>query len=61
MKCTRCQIDNREGAKFCSEFGYKFELTYFKILMDEIHYYEGDNQSVHKRLRDGIARCSYNY
>ena len=27
MKCPECQFDNREGAKFCNECGYKFELT----------------------------------
>jgi len=24
MKCPECQFDNREGAKFCNECGYKF-------------------------------------
>ena len=27
MKCPECQFDNREGAKFCSECGNRFELT----------------------------------
>jgi class 3 adenylate cyclase/tetratricopeptide (TPR) repeat protein len=27
MKCPECQFDNREGAKFCSECGHKFELS----------------------------------
>ena len=27
MKCPECQFDNREGAKFCSECGLKFELS----------------------------------
>ena len=27
MKCPECQFDNREGAKFCSECGKRFELT----------------------------------
>ena len=27
MKCPKCQLDNREGAKFCSECGHKFEQT----------------------------------
>jgi class 3 adenylate cyclase/tetratricopeptide (TPR) repeat protein len=27
MKCPKCQFDNREGAKFCSECGLKFELS----------------------------------
>jgi uncharacterized membrane protein YvbJ len=27
MKCPKCQFENREGAKFCSECGHKFELT----------------------------------
>jgi class 3 adenylate cyclase/tetratricopeptide (TPR) repeat protein len=27
MKCPKCQFGNREGAKFCNECGYKFELT----------------------------------
>jgi hypothetical protein len=27
MKCPECQFENREGAKFCSECGHKFELT----------------------------------
>jgi class 3 adenylate cyclase/tetratricopeptide (TPR) repeat protein len=27
MKCPKCQFENREGAKFCNECGYKFELT----------------------------------
>jgi len=27
MKCPKCQFDNRDGAKFCSECGHKFELT----------------------------------
>ena len=27
MKCTECQFDNREGAKFCSECGLKFEFS----------------------------------
>ena len=26
MKCPKCQFENREGAEFCSECGYKFEL-----------------------------------
>jgi len=26
MKCPKCQFENREEAKFCSECGYKFEL-----------------------------------
>ena len=27
MKCPDCQFVNREGAKFCSECGHKFELS----------------------------------
>jgi len=27
MKCPECQFENREGAKFCSECGLKFDLT----------------------------------
>jgi class 3 adenylate cyclase/tetratricopeptide (TPR) repeat protein len=27
MRCPECQFDNREGANFCNECGYKFELT----------------------------------
>jgi class 3 adenylate cyclase/tetratricopeptide (TPR) repeat protein len=27
MKCPECQFDNREGAKFCSECGLKFERS----------------------------------
>ncbi|MCP4369764.1 MAG: zinc-ribbon domain-containing protein, partial [Deltaproteobacteria bacterium] len=27
MKCPECQFVNREEAKFCSECGYKFELS----------------------------------
>jgi class 3 adenylate cyclase len=27
MKCPECQFNNREGAKFCSECGNRFELT----------------------------------
>ena len=27
MKCPNCQFENREGAKFCNECGYKFEIT----------------------------------
>ena len=27
MKCPKCQLENREGAKFCNECGYKFELS----------------------------------
>jgi len=27
MRCPECQLDNREGANFCNECGYKFELT----------------------------------
>jgi hypothetical protein len=27
MKCPRCQFENREDAKFCSECGHKFVLT----------------------------------
>ncbi|NNG07795.1 MAG: zinc-ribbon domain-containing protein, partial [Desulfobacteraceae bacterium] len=27
MKCPKCQFENREVAKFCSECGHKFELT----------------------------------
>jgi hypothetical protein len=27
MRCPQCQFDNREGAKFCSECGLKFELS----------------------------------
>ena len=26
MKCPKCQFENREGAKFCSECAHKFEL-----------------------------------
>ncbi len=26
MKCSKCQTDNKEGAHFCIECGYKFEL-----------------------------------
>ena len=25
MRCPRCQLENREEAKFCNECGYKFE------------------------------------
>jgi class 3 adenylate cyclase/tetratricopeptide (TPR) repeat protein len=27
MKCPKCQLDNREGAKFCKECGHKIEVT----------------------------------
>ena len=27
MKCPNCHFENREGANFCNECGYKFELT----------------------------------
>jgi len=27
LKCPDCQFVNREGAKFCSECGHKFELS----------------------------------
>ncbi len=27
MKCPECQFENREGAKFCNECGYRFHLT----------------------------------
>jgi len=27
MKCPQCQFNNREGAKFCSDCGNRFELT----------------------------------
>ncbi len=27
MKCPKCQIDNREDAKFCLECGEKFEIA----------------------------------
>jgi class 3 adenylate cyclase/tetratricopeptide (TPR) repeat protein len=27
MQCPKCQFENREGAKFCGECGYKFEVT----------------------------------
>ncbi len=27
MQCPECQSENREGAKFCSECGYKFEIS----------------------------------
>jgi predicted ATPase/class 3 adenylate cyclase len=27
MKCPICQLENREGAKFCNECGHKFEIT----------------------------------
>jgi class 3 adenylate cyclase len=27
MQCPKCQFENREEAKFCSECGYKFEIT----------------------------------
>ncbi len=27
MRCPKCQFENREEAKFCSECGYKFEIT----------------------------------
>ena len=26
MKCPECQHENREGAKFCNDCGYKFEV-----------------------------------
>jgi predicted amidophosphoribosyltransferase len=26
MQCPKCQIENREGVKFCEECGAKFEL-----------------------------------
>ncbi len=26
MECPKCQLDNREGAKFCSKCGHKFEI-----------------------------------
>jgi len=26
MKCAKCQAENREGAKFCNECGYSFEI-----------------------------------
>ena len=27
MQCPKCQFENREEAKFCSECGHKFELS----------------------------------
>jgi hypothetical protein len=27
MKCSECQSENREGAKFCNECGHKFEIV----------------------------------
>ena len=27
MKCPICQLENREGVKFCNECGHKFEIT----------------------------------
>jgi len=27
MKCPKCQFNNRDGAKFCSECGSKLEMT----------------------------------
>jgi class 3 adenylate cyclase len=27
MQCPECQFENREGAKFCNECGYKFEIN----------------------------------
>lgn len=27
MKCPKCQLKNRDGAKFCGQCGYKFEIT----------------------------------
>jgi len=27
MKCSDCQFDNREGAKFCGQCGHKFEIS----------------------------------
>lgn len=27
MKCPKCQLKNRDGAKFCGECGHKFEIT----------------------------------
>jgi class 3 adenylate cyclase/tetratricopeptide (TPR) repeat protein len=27
MNCPNCQFENREGAKFCGQCGYKFEIT----------------------------------
>ncbi len=27
MNCPKCQFENREGARFCGECGYKFELS----------------------------------
>ncbi len=27
MECPECQFENREGAKFCNECGYKFEIN----------------------------------
>jgi hypothetical protein len=26
MKCPKCELENREGAKFCNECGHKFEV-----------------------------------
>jgi uncharacterized membrane protein YvbJ len=26
MECPECQLENKEGAKFCNECGHKFEL-----------------------------------
>ena len=27
MQCPNCQVENREGAKFCNECGHKFDIT----------------------------------
>ena len=27
MQCPKCQFQNRDGARFCKECGYKFEIT----------------------------------
>ena len=27
MKCSECQFENREGAKFCGDCGHKFEIA----------------------------------
>ena len=53
MKCIQCEFENQEGMKFCldpEELHQIMDGT-FKILMDEIHTYEG---TINQFTGDGV-------
>lgn len=36
MKCPACQLDNREGAKFCKRCGTKLERLYQEVRLQDL-------------------------